>query len=226
MSLANDPATPTAPPSRPAPALKLWDVPRVVSKPSPANPAICPRRIGKFGQALSEHLLARSRARRELVGPPVLGGDPAVVNNQTTMVGRRLAKALLFPLLTLIVGCAPQRQSDAAAEPIEGVQTGAPQGSAGDSRREQLLLEGLINDYCYRHNVRNDFEHARCYANVSLEDIIVYIYPVTGSPPVLVTLEQELLAEQLPKHIREQFLSFPEWEWAKDYTITVVDRTK
>ena len=141
------------------------------------------------------------------------------------MTKRRLSVALV--VVVLLGGCSPAETPEpaetsetatrAATEPVS-----AP-GSGGASRQEQLILEGAINDLCTRRTIVAG--GARCYGNVSLSDIIVYVYPERGVSAIEQRFSSGLLAVQLPLLIKEQFLDFPDWEWARDYTVTVVDRT-
>ena len=65
----------------------------------------------------------------------------------------------------------------------------------------------------------------RCYGNVSLKDIMVYVYPAADNVPVGPTrYEVEKLKARLPQDIKMEFLEFPDWAWARSYKITVVDR--
>lgn len=94
------------------------------------------------------------------------------------------------------------------------------------SRKDELVLEGLINDCCYRQEVVNVSLPVRCYANVSLKDIIVYVYPSdTWSRSPAAQALRDLLKADLARDIPTQFVQFPDWSWAKDYKITIVDRT-
>ena len=130
----------------------------------------------------------------------------------------RLSVALV--VVVLLGGCSPAETPEtatrAATEPVS-----AP-GSGGASRQEQLILEGAINDLCTRETI---FGGARCYGNVSRGRIVVYVYPGRGVSAIEQRISSEILATRLPRLIKEQFLDFPDWEWARDHTVTVIDRT-
>jgi hypothetical protein len=61
---------------------------------------------------------------------------------------------------------------------------------------------------------------------VSLKDVIVYVYPTVDARQAEVTVEVKILQSQIPRDIDREFLNWPDWSWAKDYKITVVDRTR
>jgi hypothetical protein len=95
------------------------------------------------------------------------------------------------------------------------------------SRQEQLILEGAINDLCARREIRSGLTgYVRCYANVSLSDIIVYVYPQRGVSALETSIGADFAALQLPGQIKDGLLDWPDWEWARGYTVTVVDRTR
>jgi hypothetical protein len=94
------------------------------------------------------------------------------------------------------------------------------------SRKDELILEGAINDYCYRQMVKGDVKYVRCYANVSLKAIIVYVYPSESwSTSPVAQVDRDRLKANLNRDIPGEFMAFPDWAWAKPYTLTVVDRT-
>jgi hypothetical protein len=129
--------------------------------------------------------------------------------------------SVVLAVLVLLGGCSPAETPEtatrAATEPVS-----AP-GWGGASRQEQLILEGAINDLCTRETIVS--AGARCYGNVSLGRIVVYVYPENGASAIESSIGAALLAPRLPRLIKEQFLDFPDWEWARDYTVTVIDRT-
>ena len=126
-------------------------------------------------------------------------------------------------VLVLLGGCSPaetpETATTAATEPVSAQGARTPI----TSRQEQLILEGAINDLCARETIVSGL--VRCYGNVSVSDIIVYVYPESGVSAIESSIGAALLASQLLLQIKEQFLDFPDWEWARDYTVTVVDRT-
>lgn len=93
------------------------------------------------------------------------------------------------------------------------------------SRADELILEGAINDLCYRQTVVRGMTRIRCYANVSAKDIVVYLYPTEDTSSSLEQYEVRRYSQELPADIRREFLDFPDWQWARGYSITVVDRT-
>ena len=100
----------------------------------------------------------------------------------------------------------------------------AVQSVASASRKDELALEGVINDLCYRLSVKGELLNVQCYANVSLKDVIVYLYPTRGANRAESLLEARYVSERLAKMVHDQFLDFPDWSWARDYKVSVVNR--
>jgi hypothetical protein len=126
----------------------------------------------------------------------------------------------LFVAFVVTSGCTNTQGSTGQSAP--------PQTTPTVTRRMQLELEGLVNDYCYRQTVKQTVTRVRCYGNVSLTDIIVYIYPVDDrtARDVVTAMEVDELTAALRKDLKGELLDFPDWAWARAYKITVVDRVK
>jgi hypothetical protein len=109
-----------------------------------------------------------------------------------------------------------------------GYSSYAAQQKVAETRKDQLILEGLINDYCVRLSIRRELLNYECYANVSLKDIIVYLYPsrdFVSESVVFEEKEKDAIKARIPVDIKNLFLSFVDWKWAKEYRVTIVDRT-
>ena len=85
-----------------------------------------------------------------------------------------------------------------------------------------LQLEGFINDYFYRRNIKDPslFGHFDAYVSVHPKSIVVYVYPKE-------TLHKERI-DSIKKIIKDGLQStlfdWPDLEWTKEYSFDVVIR--
>ena len=94
------------------------------------------------------------------------------------------------------------------------------------SRNDELILEGIIHDYFYRNKIKRNFVTQKfdAFATVSLTDIIITVH-VDRKDLSEVEAVFDDLKNQITKGIKSTIIDFPDFDWAKDYKITVNLRT-
>ena len=96
------------------------------------------------------------------------------------------------------------------------------QTTAPVTRKDELELEGFINDYFYRRNIKDSllFGDFNAYGSVITKSIVIYIYPKHD----LNIMYEDQIKEMIKNDLHEQILNFPNFEWTKNYSFDVVVR--
>jgi hypothetical protein len=94
------------------------------------------------------------------------------------------------------------------------------------TRKDELILEGIIHDYFHRNRIKQNFVTLKfeAYATVSLQDIMVTVHVDQNDLQEVETVF-DILKTEIQKGITSTILSFPDFEWAKSYRFTVNLRT-
>jgi len=97
--------------------------------------------------------------------------------------------------------------------------------AADITRREELQLEGTINDFFHRNRIKKNYylEYYDAYPNISLKEIIIYIYPKEGIAE-LVSRRFNYIEESIKHGINSTILEFPDFQWAKTYKMHIINR--
>lgn len=93
------------------------------------------------------------------------------------------------------------------------------------SRKEQLLLEGVINDHIHRIKVKRvvPYNHEfEAYASVLPDSINIYVYPVSDSEAV--RADFPVLEKFLKDGVQSTILNFDDYDWARKYKFDVILR--
>lgn len=90
------------------------------------------------------------------------------------------------------------------------------------TRKAELELEGFINDYFYRRQIKDSslFGDFNAYGSVLAKSIVVYVYPKNNVPQD----RTEDIKDMIKKELQEQLFDFPGFEWTKNYSFDVVVR--
>lgn len=90
------------------------------------------------------------------------------------------------------------------------------------SRKDELQLEGFINDYFYRRKIKDQFLFSdyEAYSSVLAKSIVVYVYPKEK----LSQFRINEIKETITKDLHDQILVFPGFEWTNEYKFDVVFR--
>gem|GEM_PF-3120570 len=90
------------------------------------------------------------------------------------------------------------------------------------TRKAELELEGFINDYFYRRQIKDSFLFGdfNAYGSVLAKSIVVYVYPKNDLPQS----RAEDIKDMIKKDLQEQLFDFPGFEWTKEYSFDVVVR--
>lgn len=90
------------------------------------------------------------------------------------------------------------------------------------TRKAELELEGFINDYFYRRQIKDSslFGDFNAYGSVLAKSIVVYVYPKNNLPQD----RTEDIKDMIKKELQEQLFDFPGFEWTKNYSFDVVVR--
>ncbi len=129
-------------------------------------------------------------------------------------------KKLLIPTLLLVVlvltGCSTLVKND--TQPVKQSENQTTE----ITRKTELELEGFINDYFYRRQIKDSvlFLDFNAYGSVLAKSIVVYVYPKN----ILPQDRAEDIKEMIKKDLQEQLFDFPGFEWTKDYSFDVVVR--
>jgi hypothetical protein len=99
-------------------------------------------------------------------------------------------------------------------------------GTAKVTRKDELILEGIIHDYFYRNKVKQNLVTLKfeAFATVSSRDIIITIH-VDQNAFREVEAVFDTLKTEIQEGIGSTILSFPDFEWARSYRFTVNLRT-
>ena len=94
------------------------------------------------------------------------------------------------------------------------------------TRRDELVLEGIIHDFFYRNRIKENFVTLKfeAFATVSLRDIIITVH-VKQSDLKDVEAVFDTLQAEIQQGIKSTILDFADFRWAQDYRFTVNLRT-
>lgn len=94
------------------------------------------------------------------------------------------------------------------------------------SRKDELNLEGIIHDYFHRNKIKQNFVTLKfeAFATVSLNDIIITVH-VDKKDLKEVEAVFDTLQKEIQKGIKSTIIDFPDFEWARNYKITINLRT-
>jgi hypothetical protein len=114
---------------------------------------------------------------------------------------------------------------------IQPVQQQSENQTTEITRKAELELEGFINDYFYRRQIKDSFLFGdfNAYGSVLAKSIVVYVYPNTEFLEALGANDlpqgrAEDIKEMIKKDLQEQLFDFPGFEWTKEYSLDVVVR--
>ena len=90
------------------------------------------------------------------------------------------------------------------------------------SRKDELQLEGFINDYFYRRNIKDPsyFGDFDAYGSVTLNSIVVYVYP----KETLHKKRIDRIKIMIKDGLQSTLFDFPDLEWTKEYSFHVIFR--
>ncbi|MCX6807861.1 MAG: hypothetical protein NTZ80_03660 [Patescibacteria group bacterium] len=133
-----------------------------------------------------------------------------------------MKELLLLTILlaaSALAGCSTLVKND--NRPIK-LDSGSENRAAEMTRKSELELEGFINDYFYRRQIKDPslFSDFDAYGSVLAKSIVVYVYPKND----LLQGRVEDMKEMIKKDLQEQLLDFPGFEWVKNYNFDVVVR--
>ena len=88
------------------------------------------------------------------------------------------------------------------------------------SRKDELQLEGFINDYFYRRQIKDSFLFGDfdAYGSVLTKSIEVYVYPKNTLPQG----RADDIKKIIENGLQSTLFDFPDFEWAKKYSFDVV----
>ena len=130
-------------------------------------------------------------------------------------------KKLLIPTLLIVililVGYTALVKKD-----TQPVQQQSENQTKEVTRKDELQLEGFINDYIYRRQIKDSFLFGdfNAYGSVLLKSIVVYVYPKNTLPQGRANDIKEMIEEGL----QSTLFDFSDFEWAKEYSFDVVVR--
>ena len=126
-------------------------------------------------------------------------------------------KKLLLPgllLLLFLTGC-----TTSTKENVQSTRQSENQINE-ITRRNELQLEGFINDYFYRKQIKDSFLFGdfNAYGSVLSKSVVVYVYPKNK-----LTQKQSSDIEKMIKDgLTSTLFDFSDFEWAKKYSLDVV----
>ena len=91
------------------------------------------------------------------------------------------------------------------------------------SRKEELILEGFINDYFYRRKIKDPsiFGSFNAYGSVLANSIVIYVYAKDNKN----TNRNWLLwKNEIHEGLQSTLLDFEDFKWAQKYSFSVVLR--
>ncbi len=94
------------------------------------------------------------------------------------------------------------------------------------TRKDELILEGIIHDYFHRNKVKQNFVTLKfeAYATISARDIMVTVH-VDQKDFEEVEAVFDTLKAEIRNGISSTILGWPDFEWARGYEFTVNLRT-
>ena len=132
----------------------------------------------------------------------------------------------LFPLVIIfgftLVGAGCQKSSVIADTNKNTFENLGIEEKSSVTRKQQLELEGFINDYFYRRQIKDPdmFGDFNAYGSVLGQNIVVYVYPKT----TISQGEANIIEEMITKGLGDTLLDFPDFDWTNDYVFSVVVR--
>lgn len=105
---------------------------------------------------------------------------------------------------------------------IQPVQQQSENQTKEITRKDELQLEGFINDYFYRRQIKDSFLFGdfNAYGSVLSKSIVVYVYPKNTLPQG----RANDIKEMIEKGLQSALFDFSDFEWAKEYSFDVVVR--
>lgn len=90
------------------------------------------------------------------------------------------------------------------------------------SRKDELILEGIINDNIYRLKIKdsNIYKDIEAYGSIVANSLVVYVYPKKN----LTSQIKKNISNNFERVIKKEILEFKDFEWAKAYKFNVVFR--
>ena len=126
-------------------------------------------------------------------------------------------KKLLIPVLLFVLalaGCTTLVKKD--KQPVQQLESQTKE----ITKKDELQLEGFINDYFYRRQIKDSFLFGdfNAYGSVLSKSIVVYVYPKNSLPQGRVDDIKEMINEGL----QSTLFDFSDFEWAKEYSFDIV----
>lgn len=90
------------------------------------------------------------------------------------------------------------------------------------SRKDELILEGIINDNIHRLKIidSNIYKDIEAYASIVANSLVVYVYPQKTLPSQI----KQKISNNLERVIKTEIFEFKDFEWAKAYKFNIVFR--
>lgn len=130
-------------------------------------------------------------------------------------------KKLLIPTLLLVIlllaGYTMLLKKEA-----QPVQQQSENQTKEITRKDELQLEGFINDYFYRRQIKDPFLFGDfdAYGSILAKSIVIYVYPKNTLPPG----RADDIKEMIEDGLKSTLFDFPDFKWAKEYSFDVVVR--
>jgi len=88
------------------------------------------------------------------------------------------------------------------------------------SRKNELELEGFINDYFYRRRIKDSFLFGdfEAYGSVLNESIVIYIYLKDN----LSQDRKNNIRGMIGEGLQEALFNFSDFEWAEEYKFEII----
>ncbi|MDD2646477.1 MAG: hypothetical protein PHV78_01695 [Patescibacteria group bacterium] len=114
----------------------------------------------------------------------------------------------------------PQREQT-RAEKEQQKQSEIPQENE-ITRKDELQLEGFIDDYFYRRKIKDSlfFDDFDAYGSVIAKSIVIYVYPKSNLSQSRLNDIKEIVEEGL----HSTLLNFSDFGWAEEYNFDIVIR--
>lgn len=115
-----------------------------------------------------------------------------------------------------------QKQSENQTNDIPPAQQQSENQTKEITRKDELQMEGFINDYFYRRQIKDPFLFGdfNAYGSVFSKSIVVYVYPKNTLPQGRGNDIKEMIKEGL----QSTLFDFSDFEWTKEYSFDVVVR--
>ena len=129
-------------------------------------------------------------------------------------------KKLFAPVIVLMVLVLSGCTNPIVKEEVSNSQVTIPVKQV--TRIDELQLEGFINDYIYRRQIKDSslFDDFHAYGSVLSNSIVVYVYPKDSFSE----MRSEDIKQKLEKGLFSTLLDFPDFDWAKNYSFDIVIR--